>query len=52
MIDKVDIILKTFDELEAEERRNFVVELCKRYHSLVCGELFRLNKCSLKEVKR
>jgi len=40
-----DILLKLFDELEAVERWNFVLELCKRYPSLVCGVLHKLDKC-------
>lgn len=52
MISKIgEEVLKQFDELEAEERRNFIIELCKRYYSLVCGILHKLDKCDCYEYK-
>ncbi len=48
---KSEKILKQFEELEAVERWNFVLELCKRYSSLVCGVLHKLDKCDCYKYK-
>jgi len=50
-LNKSEKILKQFDELEAVERWNFVLELCKRYSSLVCGVLHKLDKCDCYKYK-
>lgn len=41
----IDILMDIFSNMEAEERRNFVSEICERYSCLVCHEIYKLNKC-------
>lgn len=48
---KVHDILDIFYELEADDRKNFVKELCERYWSLICEELFMLDKCDCKKKR-